>query len=174
MKPYTQEIVSDGSSYENVVCGAGSTESFNSLPSTVAKTILAMWECKNCGRLHVDPAADPDCMPNPPTTECVTNSNRTVSCRFERLDHFGSIDLTDGQSCSGSELEILHMSDYWNGICKNKCWHMEVEHRHFECGTLVDAAEEIGTEKRSGLGPIVMVGTCLAFWGGLVAAASML
>lgn len=68
----------------------------------------------------------------------------------------------------------MHMSDYWNGVCKGECWQMEVGHRRFECGTWVDAAEEIATETSSGVGPMVMMGTCLAFWGGLVAAASLL
>ena len=63
----------------------------------------------------------------------------------------------------------------WNGVCGSELCLEQGTHCRFQCGSVVDVGGEgpaIGTRRR--VGDAVMVGTCLAFWGGLVVAASVL
>ena len=191
MTSQTQRFASTGLSYENLVRDADSFEIFiPDDPTATSNTTFAIWDCKNCGRLYVDPVANPDCMPTPPATECFISTDvswtyptRIIqgyihgyipggTCQYQRLELF--------PSWSPSELQILHLSDIWNGICKSTSCSKVVEHRRFQCGNLVDTfreatAERNVTETGKGVGPVVMMmGTSLAFWGALVVAASVL
>lgn len=159
----TRRSASNGSSYENFLCGAGSVRSSHpEYSDTINRTILVMWECTICGRLYVDSAADPDCMPTPPIKECVTSIKEITSRHFERLYHYGSIDSTARRLSSAS---------------KSTNCSVKAGHRRFDCGYAEDAVDEAALEnvvagKSKGTGPAVMVGVCLAFWGLLIIVAS--
>lgn len=164
-----------------ILRGEGSVASFYpNLSIPMDKTILAMWECKNCKHLYIDPLANPDSMPTPPTTECAISTDEdhvpsgTSTCQYERLANFGSIDLTDGRPCSAPVWDVLHDCEYWNGICTVSCCDVDAVHRRCDCG--VKREEEVVVEKTgNGVGrSVVVVGSFLALWGGLVATASVL
>lgn len=76
-------------------------------------------------------------------------------------------------------MEILQLCGFWNGVCKSTYCIMERVHHRFECGNLVDFVEETNSEEvvgdiRKKFGAVMMMGTCLAFLGDLVAARTLL
>lgn len=161
--------------------GEGSIGSFHPDPSIpIGKTILAIWECKTCKHLYIDPVANPNSLPTPPATECadITDEEQVLTgtniCQYERLSNFGSIDLTDGRPCSAPVWEILRNSEYWNGVCTApRCANDAV---HCRCDCVLRGEEVVvNKEESNGVGrSVVMVGSFLAVWGGLVAGASVL
>lgn len=144
-------------------------------------TVFVLWECKNCGRLHADPLARHDRTDAPPSTKCVHRTKKNALCEYECLDHFGSVDLTAEPPSPAAQTEMLRTCDFWNGQCKSDCLMMERGHCRFQCGSVMDtveddaAAEEIDDEgSRKGVGAVAIVGTWLALWGVMVAAAGVL
>lgn len=153
MASQTRTSASTGSSYKNFVRAADSIEIFiPDYPIATSDTVFVTWDCKKCGRLYVDPVANRECMPTPPATECVISTDVTWNyptriiygyiygyipggtCQYQRLELF--------PSWSPSELQILHLSDIWNGICKSTFCSKVVEHRRFQCENLVDTFPE--------------------------------
>ena len=150
-----------------ILQGEGSIGSFNPNPSIpMDKTILAMWECKTCKHLYIDPVANSNSLPNPPARDCTVGNDETTtttaSCEYERLANFGSIDLTIDQPCSAPVWEVLRKREYWNCRC--------------DCGCGVKGEEEVANKEENGgvVWSVVLVGSFLVLWGGLVVTASVL
>lgn len=158
---------------EKLIRGADSVTIFDPESCETRKnTVLAVWECTKCGRLHVDPVANPNCMPTPPTTDCVTRHFPSGSCQYKRLDHFCGKDLTGGQISSVTKLEILHMCNRWNGVCTRRMCLPEGEHYRFEHEKA--ASEEVGTVRSKRVGPKMTRGSYLLFWHTFAKGASVL
>ena len=157
--------VSKGSSYEKSQCGPGSVGSFQPESSdTTDRTMFVTWVCTSCGSLYTNSATDADCTLTPPIKECVPSTKKTTSCRFERLNHYGSIGLsTRRPSC---------VSESMNSSLKTG--NRRFERSHAGNAVREGAAEDVMAEESKGVRNLVMVGTFLAFWGLLIIAESAL
>lgn len=115
MTSYTQTPISNRSYHAKPPC----LTSFAPIFSEATKHIvLVLWECKNCGRLYVSTAANPESMPTPLIIECVTGADLPVPCQYGRLDRFGSIDLTEGKVGSASKWEFWKCAIFGMGLVR--------------------------------------------------------
>lgn len=111
---------------------------------------------------------------------CVAHTldNENATCRFERLTHFGDIDIRDGKVGAADEETIKEIC--WgvgNRLCEKKaCGKVQTNHWRWKCegggvggeGEVGDggaaAAGKIKTRACVGAVVVVVVGACLAVW----------